>query len=132
LKGKKGWTTARPIIAFSGTTFSKLWKCLGRTITQLSGTVFANQVGEGRVFTALSDLHQALVMTNTGRRTLINQDLTGFFTSVPQERIIKAVKFLLNYYFNCKHEWDTSSQLSICKKREQKYPWQMAEDGGKI
>ena len=99
-KRKKHWTNARPIITFAGTVLAPLWKAISTLLTGIIPSVFPESLHFRDVFDTFADL-KTFFRKNCDKlptMTMDNDDLSGFFTSVPQDRILEAVNLLLSKY----------------------------------
>ena len=112
-KRKKKWTTARPIIAFSGSVFATLLKAIATLLTSLTKLVFPETFHFRDVFETFHDLKQFFKFHGhrfqSDRYSMDNDDLSGFFTSIPQDRIEMAIDIFLMEYLDKQRTKDIRS-----------------------
>ena len=109
-KGKKGFTSARCVIAFGGHVLAKLHRAVGQVLAEISELVFSeltfNATTTVGAIECLKLFQQRLQAINVDNPTaahdwaveLFNEDLKGFFPSVPQERLIIDAERLLERF----------------------------------
>ena len=98
-KRKKQFDCARSIIAYSGSTLERLLASTASVLEQLYQKAFGrNQFGYRDNLKIWSDLHDFLQEMPMKQYALLNDDLVGFFTSIPQEDITAAVNYCLQLY----------------------------------
>ena len=122
LKRKKLWTNARPIITDSGTIFETLWSTLATLLTVIVEDAYPESLHYRDVFGTFRDLKQFIQKHHPYLRqqqyTMKNDDLSGFFTSVPQERIIKALEHTLYRYMETrKHTNYHSFTFTVAERK---------------
>jgi hypothetical protein len=93
-KRKKAFRSGRPIISFVDSPFRPMLSILARLIFQLVPVACPNHFASGDVYTLLSIIKSAPVDADL---ILVNQDLTGFFTSIDQDRFVGAWFMLLDF-----------------------------------
>ena len=100
-KGKKAFTTARPIIASRNTICCHLFRALALVLTQIMEVVYKGTFGNRKMLQILAELK--LFMKECRDRVfqkilMDNADLKGFFTSVPHGKLTTAVQHLVHTY----------------------------------
>ena len=99
LKRKKLYRKARPIISYSGTVFSKLFSTLGKLLTDLLAKTYPDTMGLRSIDQVFEEIHRYLDKDPEVQEAVVhNDDLVGFYVSVPHSRILKAVHHLLSNY----------------------------------
>ena len=96
-KRKKNFTTARPIISFANSNMGLLLKALSHTLIQITKTVFPDNFHALDVNQTFRMLHRFL-KKKLPNINMHNDDLAGFYTSVPHQRIKDALNFALQQY----------------------------------
>ena len=94
LKRKKLWKKARPIIAYNDTILGNLLSPLGVLIQQLIDSNYPSSFSHLNPKDILAKLHQ-FMRYHSSIASCTNDDLVGFFTSVPHDRILNAAKHML-------------------------------------
>ena len=106
-KTKKRWTTARPIIAYSDTPIGNGLRAAALILARIIKVVFPDSI-EGNLVTLFRLIRTFFDDAPLEQKfSYINDDLVGFFTSIPQDRILDAVKDVLSRYmhmFGADHE----------------------------
>ena len=98
-KAKKLYTTARPVISFCNSPFSKIFHALSICLFAITRLAYPGNLHMDDVHETFRKLHKFLQSKSHSKEwTFHNDDLIGFYTSVPQERIMKAIKHLLSTY----------------------------------
>lgn len=98
-KAKKNFTTARPVISFWKSPFSKLFKALGTVLYTIARMAYPNNLHTDDVHTTFKKLHHFFrILPDPAKYSMHNDDLIGFYTSVPQQRILQAIAHLLSTY----------------------------------
>lgn len=102
VKGKKQYQKGRPIIASRGSTCGPLLAVLGKLLRDLLPVVYPKTFGNNDVDGIFKSLHAFLRFhkkNNTLDQVIFdNDDLKGFFTSVPHDDIMMAVTDLVVRY----------------------------------
>ena len=112
-KGKKLYTSARPILGYSSTPFSKLFQVLGRILTDLLKAAYPETIGHRTINECFEDLHKYFKNLPDGLPILdFNDDLKGFFTSVDHPSIREAIKHALYKYLE-KHPPQGDTEVFI-------------------
>ena len=95
LKAKKKFLGARPIINYQSFPFGRLFRCTAFVLMAMMKDVFPHSFGNATLPQMFSSLHS----TPSEHHLLqSNQDLVGFFTSIPADRIHNAVNWMLQRY----------------------------------
>ena len=99
LKKKKQFPVARPIISYRGFVFARLFRAASMVINMMIPLVYPGSFG----FQALPDIFKNLraFLREADEDVFLhqqNQDLVGFFTSLPVSQILEAVEDLVNQY----------------------------------
>ena len=101
-KKKKRFTTARPIIASHNTMCGPLFKAFAKIMMNILPVVYPLTFGNGTMGEIVADLHRFLSLTSeqqtASEYVMLNDDLKGFFTSVPADRILGAILHLTQHY----------------------------------
>ena len=101
-KRKKLWAKARPVITFSGTVFSPLLTVVATLLNTMANDVYPEGFHFRDVFTTFRDLKKFFQSFqerfDKDDYYMDNDDLSGFYTSVPQDRILKAVTQMVAKY----------------------------------
>ena len=113
IKRKKQWTTSRPIIAYSSTIYHKLLQVLGMVIFAITDKVYPQRLHQADSTTVLGKLHQFLQAPSSHELCLTNDDLVGFFTSVPHDRIIQSMQHAVLRYAEKEHLQGTSGHITV-------------------
>jgi len=94
-KPKHKYEKARPVISFKGTPYHKLLRVLGRLLQDVAEAISQKRptFDAPSVQHAMARIHKH--SETAGSLTYSQQDLVGFFTSVPQQRLINDVEHLL-------------------------------------
>jgi hypothetical protein len=117
-KGKKGFTSARPIIASRGGPLSILMQALGKLLADILPLAYPGTYGYRTMAQILRDIHRFLAKPGnlSEHYSFHNDDLKGFFTSVPHFVIIESAVHLVstyNHIFPPKHGEDTVFTVKI-------------------
>ena len=99
LKKKKQFLVARPIISYRGFVFARLFRAASMVINMMIPLVYPGSFG----FQALPDIFKNLhaFLREADEDVFLhqqNQDLVGFFTSLPVSQILEAVEDLVSQY----------------------------------
>ena len=105
IKRKKAYEKARPIISYAGTTCAVLFSALGKILMDLIPKTYPANFGNGNIDQFFSEVHRYLQQEDIADHRMFNDDLVGFFVSVPHERIEASIAhFVSTYYRNsCRH-----------------------------
>jgi hypothetical protein len=122
-KTKKQYTTARPIVAFTGTIFAKLFTALGLVLQTIYTQTFRGFPGIQTMNQMLHQLHRCLHKMTLDRSDdkqfiLVNQDLVGFFTSIPTDRIVFSVQVMLQRYIGISGRPDQDLSVPLNHKTD--------------
>jgi hypothetical protein len=96
-KGKKQYTSARPIVASNNTICAKLFSALAKVLSNIMPIVYPHTYGNRSMNQILKDLHQHISQGGV-LSSEFNDDLKGFFTSVPKEKIMTAISHIICSY----------------------------------
>ena len=100
VKRKKGYEKARPIISYSGTICATLFSALGKTLMDLIPKTYPSNFGNRNIDLFFQEIHRYLSQGDAVREhRMYNDDLVGFFVSVPHERIEAAIIHFISTYF---------------------------------
>ena len=86
-KLKKDFSAARSIVTYHSTIAASLLSTTSWLLIDISKQVFSKAFGDGTVYQIWKQIHAAL--DNPFQFESHNDDLVGFFTSLPQERILQ-------------------------------------------
>ena len=117
LKAKKKFLGARPIINYQSFPFGRLFRCTAFVLMAMMKDVFPHSFGNATLPQMFSSLHSFLSETPLEHHLLqSNQDLAGFFTSIPADRIHDAVHWMLQRYKELR--WDDDNMIFTGFPRE--------------
>ena len=99
-KRKKQFKKARPVITFYKTQFSILYKALGKLIHDLTRKVYPESFHRHSTTKTFQNLHHFLSKNKNNADDLVwkNDDIKGFFTSVPHDTIITSFHHMIQKY----------------------------------
>jgi hypothetical protein len=99
-KRKKNFSNARPVITFYKTQFSKLYRALGKLISDITRVVYHNAFHGKTTIQTFDNLHTFLRNNSDSLHTFTwrNDDIKGFFTSIEHDVIISAFYHMLQKY----------------------------------
>ena len=101
LKKKKDFTTARTIISYATSIFGKLLKAAAIILYDILAVTWPETMGLDSSPVIWKKLHQFLEDTaDIPDLVILNDDLVGFFNSIPQSTICEAVQALINDYLS--------------------------------
>ena len=117
-KGKKNYSNARPIIASSGSSFATLFQALGKLLADILPLAYPGTFGYRTMAQILTDIRMFLQRPEniSDKFDFCNEDLKGFFTSVPHEVILQSVIHLISTYnskFPPMHGKDTVFTVTV-------------------
>eukprot|EP00438_Fugacium_kawagutii_P027131 Skav225194 [mRNA] locus=scaffold3065:150056:151534:+ [translate_table: standard] len=119
MKKKKLFLAARPIISYKGFVFAKLFRATAIALHHIHQSTWPTTYGHDTLPSIFAKLHRYLHHLPIDIDLKIyNQDLAGFFTSIPAERILRAVSDLLNDYHALHPHLHPESVLSIDLKQQ--------------
>ena len=119
-KKKKQWTTARSIISYNKTVFSKLFTALGRILKDMTDVAYPSNLHKETMPEILKALRNYFLSnSDTSGYKFYNEDLEGFYTSIPQERILAATRHMIMRYFE-QHPSDDPSSVVLSTIMSQK------------
>ena len=101
LKGKKQYKKGRTIISYKGSTYAKLLKYAATALEAMLKQVWPQSLGQYSTPEIWKAIHQFFQKCddNTTLHT-VNDDLIGFFISVPQKKLLDAVTILVRDWCN--------------------------------
>ena len=105
LKEKKRYQKGRPIISYAGTICAEFFSLLGKLLTDLLPKTYPDTFGHKKIEAVFSAIHSYLLNDPEVESALMNNDdLVGFFVSVPHPRIEAAMEHFTATYFrdHCK------------------------------
>ena len=114
LKQKKDYKKGRSVIAYNGTISERLQRAAASAIEQMIQLCFPDHFGSVPLPVIWSKLQQYFEETpDDVTLTLTNDDLVGFFNSVPQARILQSVQVLLSRF----SQLSECSHITVCISR---------------
>ena len=117
-KPSKGFEKARPIISYMLSWNAKLGQVIGTIVYELCRSIFGDLQLDRTVQTIITEIqHQFEQIPADVELNLQQQDLSGFFNSVPHSRMIDAVNFAVNHY-SYEHGISLESTLSTSIAQE--------------
>ena len=100
LKGKKRYKKGRPIISYDKTICSRFYSMIGKLLTDLLPRTYPEAFGHKSIEQNFSSISQFLEDDNFQENLeMHNDDLVGFFVSVPHDRIMEALQHFVSTYF---------------------------------
>jgi hypothetical protein len=105
VKQKKAYKAARSIISYSGAAMAKLLRATSLVLLEVAKIAYPQTFGNLNNSQVWPSLHKLLseVPQDTNIH-VVNDDLMGFFTSIPQDRIMASVKHCIAKYFSNRPE----------------------------
>ena len=98
-KKKKQYRAARPIISYLSFVYAKLFKATAIVIDLLVHEVCPDSFGCTRLPQIMQSLTQFMRNFPDDQEPVVyNQDLVGFFTSIPVDRILQSIQWLIDQY----------------------------------
>ena len=98
-KPSKQFEKARPIISYMLSWNAKLGQVIGTIVYELCRSIFGDHQLDRTVQDIIEDIQHQFFQTPTDvELNLQQQDLSGFFNSVPHSRMIDAVTYAVNHY----------------------------------
>ena len=98
-KKKKQHKAARPIISYLSFVYAKLFKATAIVIDLLVHEVCPDSFGCTRLPQIMNSLATFMQEFPDDQEQIVyDQDLVGFFTSIPVDRILKSVQWLIDRY----------------------------------
>ena len=118
LKAKKQFTTARTIVSYCHTALSKLLRYVAIILTDILPRTWPDTIGNlstPQFWRSLQSYFQSEAAA--ADLVLLNDDLVGFFNSVPQDRLLTALTVLLQDYHrkfgNTSQSWQATAVTAI-------------------
>ncbi|CAE6970378.1 unnamed protein product [Symbiodinium sp. CCMP2592] len=105
LKKKKDFKQARSIINFRGSCLSRLCKIVACVLNEVCHVAFPANFGKLKLHELWSSLHGFLDRLSHAKAqeyVTVNDDLAGFFTSIPVSRLKRACELALDRFFDNK------------------------------
>ncbi|CAE7710324.1 unnamed protein product [Symbiodinium sp. CCMP2592] len=97
MKRKKQWATARTIVSYWNSLAAPLLTAVSMALSSILSSTWPQQLATGTTPQLWSDIHRFLrAQSDTARMVELNQDLIGFFNSIPQTEVVNAVQRLLD------------------------------------
>ena len=98
-KDKKMYKNGRPVICYRNTCLSRITQALGHILNDLLKKVVPSSFGLLTIQQTFKSIHKYLSNAQSvASAQIFNDDLKGFFTSVPHSRIRMAIQFLISWY----------------------------------
>ena len=98
-KPSKAFEKARPIISYMLSWNAKLGQLVGTLVYELCRSIFGDMQLDRTVQDIITDIQKIFDnIPNHIELDLQQQDLSGFFNSVPHARMIEAVTYAVNHY----------------------------------
>ena len=95
----KAFEKARPIISYMLSWNAKLGQLVGTLVYELCRSIFGDMQLDRTVQAIITDIQRIFHdIPNHIELDLQQQDLSGFFNSVPHSRMIEAVTYAVNHY----------------------------------
>ena len=117
-KPSKDFEKARPIISYMLSWNAKLGQVIGTIVYELCRSIFGDLQLDRTVQTIITDIQRQFDQIPADvELNLQQQDLSGFFNSVPHARMIDAVTFAVNHY-SYEHGISLDSTLSTSIAQE--------------
>ena len=99
LKRKKQWAKGRTLISYYKSYQAKLLKATSRALDSICRQVWSQDLGQLSTPQIWSKVHAYFDATDEAARLqFVNDDLVGFFNSVPQTRLLDAVHQLVDHW----------------------------------
>ena len=117
-KHKKDFTTARSIVAYHATIAAPILATTSWLLIDISKQVFSKAFGDRTVYQIWKQIHSA--MDAPFQFQSHNDDLVGFFTSLPQQRILDDIQDMIQRYCRSNHLDITTAVMSV-PSRTHKY-----------
>ena len=99
-QGKKNYGSALPIIASRGSALAILMQALSKLIADILPLAYPGTVGYRTMAQILRDIHRLLIKLGNleEQYNFHNDDLKGFFTSVPHGIIFQSAAHVVTTY----------------------------------
>ena len=117
-KHKKDFTTARSIVAYHATIAAPILATTSWLLIDISKQVFSKAFGDRTVYQIWKQIHSA--MDAPFQFQSHNDDLVGFFTSLPQQRILEDVQDMVQRYCRS-NRLDIATAVMSVPSRTHKY-----------
>ena len=107
LKQKKQWAKGRTIISYRNSTLARLLKAVAIALDTMVRQTWPSAPGNASTPELWKALHNYMHTTSTSiHLNMINDDLVGFFNSVPHEKLQHSLHILIHQWRQ-KHNQDT-------------------------
>ena len=122
LKEKKQYRTGRPIISYANMYIHRLLKALAVVLSEILMCTWPQAIGNEKIPQIWKALRQFLDQCPVEERLFAaNDDLVGFFTSIPSDRIMQATQSLLQEYCSMSGQSPEVGVISINCRSSMKY-----------
>ena len=115
---KRFFTTARSIVAYHATIAAPILATTSWLLIDISKQVFSKAFGDRTVYQIWKQIHSA--MDAPFQFQSHNDDLVGFFTSLPQQRILEDVQDMIQRYCRS-NRLDIATAVMSVPSRTHKY-----------
>jgi len=113
LKRKTDWQKGRTLISYFQSYQSTLLKAVSRGLDSMLREVWPHQLGQQSVPQICNTIHSAFrEIPEEVHVQFLNDDLVGFFNSVPQDRLLNAVRALIVAWKD-RHPGDLSISVDL-------------------
>ena len=120
-KPSKMFNKARPIISYTLSWNEKLGQFIGHLVLSLISSIFGDVSLDRKVVDIILGFHRLFRdVPCQWELDFEQQDLSGFFNSVPQSRMLESIQFALNLY-RCKSQLPADSTLSVYTKDDDRH-----------
>ena len=114
LKRKKMFNKGRTLISYFGSRYGKLMQATARTLDTMCVMLWPQEAGQLSVPEIWKHIHQRFFRTDDDIQfAAINDDLVGFFNSVPQSRLLDAIQQLTTEWVNQHGETQVSVNMAL-------------------
>ena len=112
---------ARPIISYTLSWNEKLGQFIGHLVFSLISSIFGDVSLDRKVVDIILGFHRLFRdVPCQWELDFQQQDLSGFFNSVPHSRMLESIQFALNLY-RCKNQLPADSTLSVYTKDDDRH-----------
>lgn len=114
LKRKKMFNKGRTLISYLGSRYGKLMQATARTLDTMCVMLWPQEAGQLSVPEIWKHVHQQSSQTDDDIQfAAINDDLVGFFNSVPRSRLLDAIQQLTTEWVNQHGETQVSVNMAL-------------------
>ena len=102
LKEKRNFKKARSIISYKRSALAKLLCLASLVLSEIAQVCFPSSFGQMSLHQIWPSLHAYLASLETAPQcdmVTVNDDLVGFFNSLPTDRLLRVVEFCQNEFF---------------------------------